>query len=50
MAKAVPNPARPAVQIGARIRQTARSIRVHLTTGWPWQALFSKLAPTLNTS
>jgi len=37
-------------KIGARIRQTARSIRVHLATGWPWQALFSKLALTLDTS
>jgi Transposase DDE domain group 1 len=37
-------------KIGARIRQTARCIRVHLATGWPWQALFVKLALALNTS
>jgi hypothetical protein len=27
-------------KVGARIRQTARCIRVHLATGWPFQALF----------
>ena len=27
-------------KIGARVRQTARCIRVHLATGWPFQALF----------
>ncbi|PYX03826.1 MAG: hypothetical protein DMG85_19005 [Acidobacteria bacterium] len=27
-------------KIGARIRQTARCIRVHLASGWPFQALF----------
>jgi DDE family transposase len=37
-------------KIGARIRQTARCIRIHLATGWPWQALFSRLALALNTS
>jgi hypothetical protein len=37
-------------KIGARIRQTARCIRVHLATGWPWQALFGELALALNTS
>jgi len=37
-------------KIGARIRQTARCIRVHLATGWPWQALFARLALALNTS
>lgn len=31
-------------KIGARIRQTARCIRIHLATGWPWRALFSRLA------
>ena len=36
-------------KIGARIRQTARCIRVHLATGWPWQTLFGKLALALNT-
>ena len=37
-------------KIGARIRQTARCIRIHLATGWPWQALFCKLALALDTS
>ena len=37
-------------KIGARIRQTARCIRVHFATGWPWQALVGKLALALNTS
>lgn len=37
-------------KIGARIRQTARCLRVHLATGWPWQALFGQLALSLNTS
>jgi Transposase DDE domain group 1 len=37
-------------KIGARIRQTARSIRVHLATGWPWQSLFRELALALDTS
>ena len=37
-------------KIGARIRQTARCIRVHLATGWPWQAQFGKLALALDTS
>ena len=27
-------------KIGARIRQTARCIRVHLASGWPYQDLF----------
>jgi hypothetical protein len=36
-------------KIGARIRETARCIRVHLATGWPSQALFSKLALVLHT-
>lgn len=36
-------------KIGARVRQTARCIRVHLATGWPWQSLFRELALTLNT-
>lgn len=26
-------------KIGARVGQTARCIRVHLATGWPWQSL-----------
>ena len=37
-------------KIGARIRQTARCIRVHLATGWPWQAQVGKLALALDTS
>jgi Transposase DDE domain group 1 len=36
-------------KIGARVRQTARCIRVHLATGWPWQSLFCELALTFNT-
>jgi hypothetical protein len=35
-------------KIGARVRQTARCIRVHLATGWPWQSLFRELALALN--
>ncbi|HVB56649.1 MAG TPA: transposase [Candidatus Acidoferrales bacterium] len=27
-------------KLGARVRQTARCIRVHLATGWPWPSLF----------
>jgi hypothetical protein len=37
-------------KVGARIRQIARCIRVHLATGWPWQALVGNLALALNTS
>jgi Transposase DDE domain group 1 len=36
-------------KLGARVRQTARCIRVHLASGWPWQALFRELALALNT-
>ena len=36
-------------KIGARVRQTARCIRVHLATGWPWQSLFRELALAFNT-
>ena len=36
-------------KIGARVRQTARCIRVHLSTGWPWQSLFRELALSFNT-
>jgi Transposase DDE domain group 1 len=36
-------------KIGARVRQTARCIRVHLATGWPWPSLFRELALALNT-
>ena len=35
-------------KIGARVRQTARCIRVHLATGWPWQSLFRALAWAFN--
>jgi hypothetical protein len=31
-------------KLGARVRQTARCIRVHLATGWPWQSLSHELA------
>ncbi len=37
-------------KLGPRVRQTARCIRVHLATGWPWQALFRELAWALNSS
>jgi hypothetical protein len=37
-------------KIGARIRQTARCIHIHLATGWPWQNLFQSAALALNTS
>jgi len=36
-------------KIGARVRQTARCIHVHLATGWPWPSLFRELALSLNT-
>ena len=36
-------------KIGARIRQTARCIRVHLATGWPWQSLFREVTLALDT-
>jgi hypothetical protein len=36
-------------KIGARVRQTARCIRVHLASGWPFQSLFRELALALNT-
>jgi Transposase DDE domain group 1 len=31
-------------KIGARVRQTARCIRIHLATGWPFQNLFRSVA------
>ena len=37
-------------KIGARIRQTARCIRVHLATGWPWQSLFREVTSALDSS
>lgn len=36
-------------KIGARIRQTARCIRIHLATGWPFQSLFRDVVLALNT-
>jgi hypothetical protein len=37
-------------KIGARIRQTARCIHIHLATGWPWQDLFQSAAHAINSS
>jgi hypothetical protein len=37
-------------KIGARVRQTARCIRIHLATGWPFQNLFRSVAFTVNSS
>ncbi len=37
-------------KLGARVRQTARCIRIHLATGWPFQSLFCDVALTFNTS
>ncbi len=37
-------------KIGARIRETARCIRIHLATGWPRQTLFRELTLSLNSS
>jgi len=36
-------------KLGALVRQTARCLRVHLATGWPWQSLFRELAWAFNT-
>jgi hypothetical protein len=36
-------------KIGARIRLTARCIRVHLATGWPFQDLFRSVTLAINT-
>ncbi len=36
-------------KIGARIRQTARCIHIHLATGWPWQDLFQSAVHAINT-
>jgi hypothetical protein len=36
-------------KIGARIRQTARCIRIHLASGWPFQNQFRNAALALNT-
>jgi hypothetical protein len=36
-------------KLGARVRQTARCIRIHLATGWPFQSLFRDAALAFNT-
>lgn len=36
-------------KIGARVRQTARCIRIHLASGWPFQELFVATTLALNT-
>jgi hypothetical protein len=36
-------------KLGARVRQTARCIRIHLASGWPFQGLFRDLALTFDT-
>jgi hypothetical protein len=36
-------------KLGARARQTARCIRIHLATGWPFQSLFRDVALAFNT-
>ncbi len=36
-------------KLGARVRQTARCIRIHLASGWPSQCLFRDLALALDT-
>jgi len=37
-------------KLGARVRQTARCIRIHLASGWPFQSLFHDAALVFNTS
>lgn len=37
-------------KIGARIRQTARCIRIHLASGWPFQHLFQTVALAFDSS
>jgi hypothetical protein len=37
-------------KLGARVRQTARCIRIHLATGWPFQSLLYDIALVFNTS
>src|SRR6266699_4897027 len=37
-------------KLGARVRQTARCIRFHLATGWPFQNLFRSAALAVNSS
>ena len=37
-------------KLGARVRHTARCIRFHLATGWPFQNLFRDIALAVNSS
>jgi DDE family transposase len=37
-------------KIGARVRQTARCLRIHLASGWPFQDLFYSAALAINSS
>jgi hypothetical protein len=37
-------------KIGARIRETARCVHVHLASGWPFQSLFQTVALAFNSS
>jgi Transposase DDE domain group 1 len=37
-------------KIGARVRPTARSVRIHLASGWPFQSLFQTVARLGDTS
>jgi len=37
-------------KIGARIRQTARCVRIHLASGWPFRDLFQTVAIACNSS
>jgi Transposase DDE domain group 1 len=37
-------------KIGARVRQTARCIRIHLASGWPFQELFHSVSLAINSS
>jgi len=37
-------------KIGARVRQTARCVRIHLASGWPFQSLFQTVAQLGDTS
>jgi len=37
-------------KIGARVRHTARCVRFHLATGWPFQNWFRDVAFAVNSS
>jgi hypothetical protein len=37
-------------KVGARIRETARCIRIHLASGWPFQSLFQTVALAFDSS